>query len=175
MVEALVAAAILAVVASGTAIALMSSNRMLQQGGSRSRIDTLIDEDINKLKDAADRYTYCSGAYTWDGSTCNGVGPHNERYYFPAATGTSSTAADAFGADCADLNGAMTNSLRGAMNGGDASLALSSAASALGITRSVILDDASSHRLRVDYGAPSLGNDNPRRVLIIPIAAAWCP
>ena len=94
MVEALVEALILAVVASGTAIALMSSNRMVQQGGNRARIDTLIDEDINKLKDAADHYTFCSGAYTWDGSICNSVSPHNERYYFPAATGGSSSAAE---------------------------------------------------------------------------------
>jgi type II secretory pathway pseudopilin PulG len=172
LVEALVASVILAVVASGTAIALMSSNRLQLQGSNRTRIDTLIDADINKLKNAADNYTYCSGSYTWSGATCNGVGPQNERYYFPAATDASSTAAVAFANACA--NGTMTDSLRTAMNGGDTSLALSSAATAMGITRSqVTLDDAASHRLRVDYNAPSL--DNPRRILIIPIAAAWCP
>lgn len=172
LVEGLIASAILALVASGTAIGLISSNRMMQQGGNSTRIDTLIDADINKLKNAADSYTYCTGAYTWDGSTCNSVGPQNERYYFPAATSGSDTAAVAFGTACS--NGTMTNALRSAMNGGDATLALAAEATALGVTRSqVTLADATSHRLQVDYTAPSLGN--PRRIQFIPIAAAWCP
>lgn len=172
LVELLVGAAVLALVASGTAIALISSNRMQAKGTSQARIEALIEEDINKLKNASENYTYCSGSYTWDGATCNDVGPQNERYYFPAASGDNSTAAEAFATACA--GGTMTNALRAAMNGGDSSLSLSSSAIALGITRSqVTLDDAASHRLKVDYTASSLAS--PRRVLFIPIAASWCP
>lgn len=168
LVEALVASAILAVVASSTAIAWVSANRMQLQGSNRTRIDTLIDADINKLKQAADNYTYCSGSYTWSGATCNGVGPQNERYYFPAATDAITIDAVDFATACDD--GTMTDSLRTAMDG----IALSSEASALGISRSTVtLADANSHRLQVDYSAPSL--NNPRRIQIIPIAAAWCP
>lgn len=168
LVEALVASVILAVVASSTAIAWVSSNRMQLKGSSYARIDTLIDADINKLKQAADNFTYCSGSYTTSGATCNSVVSQNERYYFPAATDASQTAAQAFATACA--NGTMTASLRSAMDG----IALSSEASALGISRSnVSLADAASHRLQVDYTAPSL--NNPRRIQIIPIAASWCP
>jgi prepilin-type N-terminal cleavage/methylation domain-containing protein len=190
LVEVLVATAVLAVVVSGAALALMSANRMSSLGTSRNRIEAMIDEDSNKLKDAANRYTYCSGAYTWDGATCNGVGPGDENYYFPSTT-TSTTNAEDFARDCGDptadppIPATMVDSLVTAIEGGDSTLALSAEAITAGISRNAAVDDDDpvdgendddgeySHRIRVTYSATGLSSE--RRVLIIPPVAAWCP
>jgi prepilin-type N-terminal cleavage/methylation domain-containing protein len=181
-VEVLVATAVLAIVVSGAALALMSANRMSSLGTSRNRIEAMIDQDSNKLKDAANRYTYCSGSYTWNGATCNSVGPGDENYYFPS-TSTSTAAAEAFEDDCAE--GSMIDSLITAIEGGDSTLALSAEARTAGISRNAVVDDDDdvdgendddgkySHRIRVTYSAAGLSSE--RRVLIVPPAAAWCP
>lgn len=176
LIEILVATVVIAVAAIGTATTLMSTNRISLDSASRSQVESAIDEDVANIREAAYNYTYCSGAYTITGATCNSVGPGQEDYYFPDSVAQPTWATD-FADDCND--GTLSNALISAINGGSSSLNLSSAASGLGITRSTAVLDSTagsngekSHDIRITY---NYDGAVARRVLITPTAAAWCP
>jgi type II secretory pathway pseudopilin PulG len=171
LVEALVASTILVTVVGAAALVWNSTNSMTARNTKTTRMEGLINNDLANLREAADFYTYRSGSYTWNGSTQAGASARTQNYYFPNATSTSAVDAEKFRSDC--NSGTMINTLLAAINGTDPSLGLSSDATALGIQRTVVVDDASSHRLRVEYSGSNLSET--RRVLIVPTAAAWCP
>jgi hypothetical protein len=70
------------------------------------------------------------------------------------------------------MNGSMTDGLRAAMNGGDSSLVLSTAAQNLGISRQVTLASGNAHRLLIQY---TLNGSVKRQMSVVPAAAYWCP
>ena len=176
LVEILVASVVLVVAITGAAFAFMSSNKLSFAGSARSQVESAIDRDLANIKDAAYRYTYCSGDYTITGDACNSVEPGQEDYYFPDSVAHPTRAED-FEEDCRD--GSLSDDLIAAINGGSTSLALGSAATALGISRDpAVLNSTigaqgeNSHDIRITY------NHNGavvRRVLVTPTAAAWCP
>lgn len=176
LIEVMIASIVVLVAAVGAATALMSSNKIALNSSSRSQVESAIDQDVANLKDAAYDYTYCSGSYTFSGATCNSVGPGQEDYYFPNSV-TQLAWADTFTAAC--NAGTLSNALITAINGGASSLALSSVATNLGITRdSAVLDNTAgasgekSHDIRITYNYKGVV---VRRVLVSPAAAAWCP
>jgi prepilin-type N-terminal cleavage/methylation domain-containing protein len=170
LVEVLMTVVIVAVAAVAAAISTNVAVRFSNKALDSTRVDSLIDRDIASLERAAFQYTYCTGAYKWDSSSCGSAAPGTQNYYFPLATPSSSVNAVTFGTACTD--GTMTNSLRAAINGGDSTLALSTAATALGISREVTLDSANAHRLLIEY---RLNNSVKRQRAVVPAAAYWCP
>jgi prepilin-type N-terminal cleavage/methylation domain-containing protein len=176
LVEILVASVVLVVAISGAALAFMSANKISFFGSARSQVESAIDQDLANIKDAAYRYTYCSGDYTITGDACNSVAPGQEDYYFPDSVAHQARAEE-FEDDCRD--GSLSDDLIAAINGGSSSLALSSTATTLGVSRDpAVLNSTvgtpgeNSHDIRITY------NQNGavvRRVLVTPTAAAWCP
>lgn len=169
--EALVATTILTTVVGAFVLVWNNAASMTARNTETARMEGLINSDLANLREAADFYTYRSGSYTWNGSTQAGTAARTQNYYFPNATSASEVDAEKFRSDCD--SGTMINTLLAAINGTDASLGLSAAATSLGLQRTVVVDDASSHRLRIEYSGSNLSET--RRVLIVPTAAAWCP
>ena len=176
LVELLISSIIILLAAAGSLLAISYSGFFSKNAKDRSAVDALIENDVAKLNLTAYRYTFCSGTYKWDGSACvvgaNSYLPGSQNYYFPFANNTTNANAVTFGNNC--NSGSMINSLIGAINGGDSTLALSSAAAGLGIQRAdATADDASAHRIRISYSYK--GNSTYRVVIIVPMAAGWCP
>lgn len=172
LVEVVMASLILSIIVLFAANMSGIYTRSARQARDAIRIDALVDQDFSRLERAAYYYTYCTGSYTWDGSACGVATPGTQNYYFPLATSISSAAAVQFQTDCKLNNGTMTAALRVAMSGGDSNLNLSSDATSLGLTRSVVLDDGLSHRLRVTY---SRNGAVYRERSLVPAAVFWCP
>ena len=178
LVEVVVSAAITGLVILGVANLWGQSSKMFQQLRQRNSQEALIEEDIATMEDLAYRYTCCPGSCTIDPSvvaaspTCKGEAGNGtpaigtEYYYFPyySPTATTTPNIDAFEVLCtnATLVTALVNQLAAAPK--------SKAFTDRGLTRSVVVDNASLHRVRVDY----TGTNLQRSTMVVPTAARWC-
>lgn len=185
LVEVVVSAAITGLVILGVARLWGESTQMFQQLRQRNNQEALIEEDIATMEDLAYRYTCCPGTCTTNSSdvegsaTCKGkdgdgkpsVG--TEYYYFPFYPATSpTTIATNPTPKIADLealcaSGTLVTALATQMT----NAAKSQAFVDLGLTRSVVVDNASLHRVRIDY----TGTNLQRSTMVVPTAARWCP
>ena len=178
LVEVVVSAAITGLVILGVANLWGQSSKVFQQLRQRNSQEALIEEDIATMEDLAYRYTCCPGSCTTDPSTvaasatCKGEegsgtpGVGTEYYYFPYYNNTAPTTPniDAFRALC--INGTLVTELANQM----AAAPKSNAFTERGLTRSVVVDNASLHRVRVDY----TGTNLQRSTMVVPTAARWC-
>jgi Tfp pilus assembly protein PilV len=178
LVEVVVSAAITGLVILGVANLWGHSSQMFQSLRHRNSQEALIEEDIAAMEDLAYRYTCCSGSCTTDpaavaaSATCKGeegegtpaVG--TEFYYFPYynRTDTSRDNVTTLGALC--TNGTLVTTLANQM----ASAPRSQAFTDRGLTRSVVVDNGTLHRVRVDY----TGTNLQRSTMVVPTAARWC-
>ena len=164
--------ALLAVVASGSAVLISVANNMLTTSTSQNNAQAAIDSDISRARKLAEDYTCCPGFCTTDAThiasarlsgKCIG-NPHDSTYYFPQQT----LDVDTFTAICS--NGTLTTALIAAIQAiGNVS----------GVTRTLAVDDSSdptTNRLRITYSGSGLTNASIIRVVkLVPTAAAWCP
>lgn len=178
LVEVVVSAAITGLVILGVANLWGLSSQMFQSLRQRNSQEALIEEDIAAMEDLAYRYTCCSGSCTTDpaaveaAATCKGeegqgtpaVG--TEFYYFPyySRTDTARANVTTLGALC--TNGTLVTALANQM----ASAPKSQAFTDQGLSRSVVVDNGSLHRVRVDY----TGTNLQRSTMVVPTAARWC-
>jgi type II secretory pathway pseudopilin PulG len=178
LVEVVVSAAITGLVIIGVARLWGESSQMFQQLKNRNSQEALIEEDIATMEDLAYRYTCCPGSCTIDSatvaasSTCKGEAGNGtpaigtEYYYFPyyPPLATSTPNIDAFEALC--TNGTLVTQLASQM----AAAPKSSLFTKQGLTRSVVVDNASLHRVRIDY----TGTNLQRSTMVVPTTARWC-
>lgn len=180
LVEVVVSAAITGLVILGVANLWGHSNQMFQQLRQRNSQEALIEDDIAAMEDLAYRYTCCPGSCTTNPSTvnasptCKGKGPNGtdtpdigtEYYYFPFYVPTASATPniDAFRDLC--KNGTLVTALSNQM----AAAPKSKAFTDRGLTRSVVVDNGSLHRVRIDY----TGTNLQRSTMVVPTAARWC-
>ena len=164
--------ALLAVVASGSAVLISVANNMLTTSTSQNNAQAAIDSDISRARKLAEDYTCCPGFCTTDATQiasarlsgkCIG-NPNDSTYYFPQQT----LDVDTFTAICS--NGTLTTALIAAIQAiGNVS----------GVTRTLAVDDSSdptTNRLRITYSGSGLTNASIIRVVkLVPTAAAWCP
>ena len=178
LVEVVVSAAITGLVILGVANLWGLSSQMFQSLRQRNSQEALIEEDIAAMEDLAYRYTCCSGSCTTDPSavaasaTCKGeegegtpaVG--TEFYYFPYYNRTDTSRANVTTLGTLCTNGTLVTALANQM----ASAPRSQAFTDRGLTRSVVVDNGSLHRVRVDY----TGTNLKRSTMVVPTAARWC-
>ena len=192
LVELLVSVAIVALALVGIAGPWGIGSTAFQRSRVRNNQEAAIDDDIAVMEDLAFRYTCCPGSCTTDSAvisaalTCKGVGGvgtpavGSEYYYFPyyapAASALANVDAFAGSVDQSPRDGVYEN---GACHTGQLVQGLVSVMSAAAttdlvaadVTRSVVVDDAALHRIRLTYTGTNLS----RVVLIVPAVAAWCP
>jgi prepilin-type N-terminal cleavage/methylation domain-containing protein len=179
LVEVLVSAAITGLVILGVANLWGQSSQMFQQLRQRNSQEALIEEDTATMEDLAYRYTCCPGSPCTTNpsdvaasATCKGeegsgtpdIG--TEYYYFPYYSNTATTTPniDAFRDLC--KNRTLVTALANQM----ADAPKSKAFTDRGLTRLVVVDNASLHRVRVDY----TGTNLQRSSMVVPTAARWC-
>ena len=177
LVELLVSVAIVALALVGIAGPWGIGSTAFQQSRVRNNQEAAIDDDIAVMEDLAFRYTCCPGSCTTDSAvisaalTCKGVGGvgtpavGSEYYYFPyyapASSGLANVDAFAGSVDQSPRDGVYENGL----------CHTTTDLVAADVTRSVVVDDAALHRIRLTYTGTNLS----RVVLIVPAVAAWCP
>ncbi len=182
IVEILVAAVLLAVVAGGTAATMVIGNRTSQRAGLQTQLDALIDQDLSAIRTLNDRYTCCPGSCTATASAisaavsagdCSVNTPGNENYYSPNQVSTNpaaaTTATTAFRTACG--NGTITTNFITQIP------ALPTAPAGSTLTRTAPTQvDAAAHRLQWTYTGSINGQVAVTRVVnLTPTVAAWCP
>lgn len=192
LVEILLSVALLGIVLSGLVVSWRISSGAQQNSRAQNLRESVVDADLAVMEDLAFRYTCCPGSCTVDpaliaaSATCKGVGgastpqPGTEYYYFPYyapaaaslpnveafAGRTDQSPRDAVFEDGSCHTGALLDNLVTALTQADRS-ALDDA----GVTRTVAIESAMQHRLRLSYAGPA----PIRMVLLVPAVAAWCP
>jgi hypothetical protein len=173
----LIGSALVAIAVAGAASLLVSGTRTRARAEVNDRHEALIDEDVSQIQELARSYTWCSGAATFDGSTCNLVGPGSEDYYFPnpiAADGTGPTRIVDLVRACTPTSGSpartdLINSL----------IAQLPAAQLTGINgelvRAAAVPDGPALAQRVLITYTNQANTVSRRVILTPTVASWCP
>lgn len=192
LVELLVSVVIVGIVLAGLAVPWRIGSTAQQQSRLRNRQEAAIDDDIAAMQDLAYRYTCCPGFCTTDAATiaaaatCKGVGGAgtpavgSEFYYFPYYAPAAATVPntdtfagsidqaprDAVYEDGLCHTGQLVQGLVAAMNAANHA-ELTSA----DLSRTVVVDDAGQHRIRLSY----TGTDLSRVELLVPAVAGWCP
>lgn len=174
LVEIIIAAVLLAIVGSSTAIALLSANRSVVRNELLARTSSSIDSNVSQILRLAEQYTCCSGVCTSDaaaiaaaGAKCTGTfGDAN--YYFPSVAVS----------DQADLTNFLTRCKpTNATNGLVAQLITeinSNVPAPSGVSRTIEADPDAPlevHRIRATFS----GNGFTRVVKVVPTVAVWCP
>lgn len=172
LIEVVVGVALLAIVASGSAMLITVANSMLSISTSQNNTQAAIDSDISRARKLAEDYTCCPGSCTADAATIAAarssgkcIGNANDStYYFPQQSADVAT----FTATC--VNGTLVNNLI---------TAIQALGNVSGVARTLAIDDSSdptTHRLRITYSGSNLSNASIIRVVkLVPTAAAWCP
>ncbi|MFN5119709.1 MAG: type II secretion system protein J [Cyanobacteriota bacterium] len=188
LVEVLIAAALLGLIASITASIFSISNRSTRQSGIAATALAAIDNDISGIKQLAETLTCCPGGCTTDqtlinsaitaGTQCkSGSSSGVSSYYFPLAAGDVTAFTNACNATTA-VNDSITSTLITSINarplpsGASSRTAVVDAAS---ITPTS--DEIAAHRVRVTYTG-TVGTDGSfvnRTIKIVPTAANFCP
>ncbi|MCT0224853.1 type II secretion system protein [Synechococcus sp. CS-1328] len=182
LVEILVGAVLLSIVAAGVAVIMVGGNRTSQQAGLQTQLDALIDQDLAAVQTLNDRYTCCPGSCTSLDSTINAAvaagdcsvnTPGNENYYSPNQTNSDPTAATtatlAFRSAC--TNRTITDNFITQMP------TLPAWPAGTNLTRTTpLLVGTSGHLLQWSYTGSIDGNVAVTRVVnLTPTVAAWCP
>jgi prepilin-type N-terminal cleavage/methylation domain-containing protein len=171
LLEILVGVALLAVVASGSAMLITMANRMLGTSTTQNNAQAAIDSDISGARKLAENYTCCPGSCTADTTAINtarGSGKclgsvNDSTYYFPQQAADVTTFSNACTAGTLTANLIAAIQSMGTLNG---------------ITRSVAVDDSSdptAHRIRITYAGTAAQAGITRVVKLVPTVAAWCP
>lgn len=182
LVELLMSIAISGIVIVGAARLWGESSRVFQQLRVRNGQEAVVDEDIAVMEDLAYRYTCCPGACTTNASTISGsptcrgkegsgipsVG--TEYYYFPYYPPSASSTPNITLLENLCSNGTLVNDLVAALR---VSPVKDSRFNRSGqpLTRTIIVDNATAHRVRIDY----MGTNLKRSTMLVPTAARWCP
>ena len=160
LVEIIVATGLLVVVATGSAMLFILSNRQAVASRGRQEQQSAISDDIATIQRLNDRYSCTSG-------TCAVYASDpGEDYYYPSGSGANSS----FDTLC--RNGGLLTNLITAIN----STATPSNFSALGITRQTpVIDseDLSTHRYTITWVNSS--SRALRQITLVPTVANWCP
>lgn len=182
MVELLMSIAISGFVIVGAARLWGESSKMFQQLRVRNVQEALVDEDITLMEDLAYRYTCCPGSCTTDAAkissslTCRGRDGNGipsvgtEYYYFPYYAPGASTTPNITLLEDLCRNGTLVNELV-------AELRVSPLKdsrfhySGQPLTRTVVVDNAAAHRVRIEY----VGTNLKRSTMLVPTGARWCP
>jgi type II secretory pathway pseudopilin PulG len=174
MLEPLLASVILAIITAGTALMLISANRLSQNADVVDNSEWNINTDLSAIQRLSRRFTCCSGSClvqipTNYGSTksCAVNNPDDDRYFYPQLDDTSTTTINepnAVDALCNDSNNATFMT--------PLKTAVDATASPSGIIRTTTIKP--DHALEISYSDSA--NNQVRRVsLIVPPMAFWCP
>jgi type II secretory pathway pseudopilin PulG len=182
--EVLVGAALLAVAMVGAASLLVSGTTTRTSTTRNDQRQALIDNDIAQIQERARLYTWCTGSARFTDTNCPGnIAPGNEDYYsvdYNDATeqcwdrgGISpppfNINCDAFHDAC--VNGAIAEPLRDHITTQLPQTQLDT----VDLTRTVVVENASLHRLLITYTSTDADAQILRRLLLVPPVAAWCP
>ncbi len=175
LVEALVAAVVLAVALAGSISAMGRISGLLQRSAGTNAMGLAIDNDISEIKRLASLYSAClvstgsipSGASAGCGQ---GLTPDQAAYFFPVNPGVNEANITAFFAACKASSAAshITQGFITAINGLPAVGA--------GVTRSGVAreapTDAKNHNVIVRYAAAD--GSIQRMIKVAPVLSAWC-
>jgi prepilin-type N-terminal cleavage/methylation domain-containing protein len=160
-VELLVSTIIISIILGGLITLPQIIGRGSQQTQRQNDGQAAIDSDLARLRTLANNFSCCSGSCTTSPSpdACNGNNPGQANFYIPAVNSPEETT---FRTAC--NAGTLASSLRTTLNSQTLDPPITS--------RTVVVDSAVAHRLRVTYTAPG----NVERVaILVPTAAAFCP
>jgi len=174
LLEPLLASVILAIVTSGTAMMLMSANRVSTKADVVDNIEWNINSDLAVIQRLSRRFTCCSGSClvqipTSYGSTkaCAVNNPDDDRYFFPQLDDPSTANINepsAIDSLCEDSNNTTFMT--------PLETAIDSTASPSGLTRTTTIK--ADHTLEISY-ADTTSQQVRRVALIVPPMAFWCP
>ena len=160
LVELLASTVIIGIILGGLLTFPQIIGRGSQQTQRQNESQAAIDSDLSNLRTLANNFTCCTGTCTVPNPLqCNNQDPGKANFYIPTA---NSPAEASFKAACSSET--LASSLEEIMNSQSLSTAITS--------RTIEVDSASAHRLRVTYTAP--GNVE-RLAILVPTAAAFCP
>jgi type II secretory pathway pseudopilin PulG len=174
LLEPLLASVILAIVTSGTAMMLMSANRLSTKADAVDNIEWNINADLVAIQRLSRRFTCCSGSCvvqipTSYGSTksCAVNNPDDDRYFFPQLDDPSTTTINEPSAVdnlCSEANNTTFMT--------PLETAIDNMTNRSGVTRTTTIK--TDHTLEIAYSDTS--SQQVRRVaLIVPPMAFWCP
>lgn len=175
LVEALVAALVLAVALAGSISAMRAITGLLQRSAGQNAMGLAIDNDISEIKRLASLYSACvvstgsipSGASAGCGK---GLTPDQAAYFFPVNPGVNEANITAFFAACkaSSASSHITQGFITAING------LPSIGA--GVTRSGVAREAptdpKNHNVIVRYAAAD--GSIQRVIKVVPVLSAWC-
>ncbi len=179
LVELMVASVLLVLALTGTSMLFMESNRSSATTTTRYQQQSLVDQDLTRVRRLNDRYTCVNGTCTSLGTVELGK---NDFFPTPASTAANgnSAAGNAFEALCRSTG--LISQLVADIGATPAAL------TAAGITYSI--DSANQgqqtvsefgtnvvrnlHRYTITYSNSSNG-ELLRRVTLVPTTVAWCP
>jgi hypothetical protein len=174
LLEPLLASVILAIVTSGTAMMLMSANRVSTKADVVDNIEWNINSDLAVIQRLSRRFTCCSGSClvqipTSYGSTkaCAVNNPDDDRYFFPQLDDPSTANINepsAIDSLCEDSNNTTFMT--------PLETAIDSTAIPSGLTRTTTIK--ADHTLEISY-ADTTSQQVRRVALIVPPMAFWCP
>lgn len=162
LVEIIVATALMVIVATGSAMLFMLSNRQSTSTRGRLEQQSAISDDIATIQSLNDRYSCTSGS----GSCAVAATDPGEDGYYPSGSGADTN----FDINLCESSALLTNLIT-AIDASDPPPSFAT----LGITRqSPSLDsDTSSHRYTVTWVD---GNGRSlRQITLVPTVANWCP
>lgn len=190
--EVLIGAFLVSLAIAGALSLQIGGTLTRNRSSTTDRHTALIDADIANIQELARRYTWCSGSASFSGANCNGVGPGQEDYYFPdlnESTGEQCSADPLdntipFNAGCNAFRNACVNTTAPPAGGLLGPLITAIGGTPVGLstdpvplTRTVAVDNAAAHRLRISYTYNDGANPTAIRrvVTLFPPVANWCP
>lgn len=186
LAELLVGSTLLAIAVVGAASLMVSSNLTNRRNELSDRHEALIDDDISRVQELARRYTWCTGAATFDGVQCNSVGTGREDYYFPDLNSLNgATKIQSFVRACTTNTAGVTPVRSELINALITELPLAKLTAVNNeLVRTAAVPDgpAEAQRILITYanlanadGSPSPKTTVTRIVLLRPPVADWCP
>ena len=174
LVEPLILGVVLAIITSGTAVMLMTANRMSRRSDSIDVSAIAVEADLTAIQRISRRFTCCSGTCSVSiptnyGSTkpCAVNTPDDDRYFYPQMDDASTTNVDEVGAVdtlCQDTsNTAFMQPLKTAVD--------AIAAPANSSRTTTIL---ANHVLKVSY-VDTVNGNTTRVAMVVPTMAYFCP
>jgi type II secretory pathway pseudopilin PulG len=176
LLEPLLASVMLAIVTSGTAMMLMSANRVSSKADAVDNIEWEINKDLAAIQRLSRRLTCCSGScmipdpstFSY-GSTkaCAVNNPDDDRYFFPQLDDPSTANVNEPSAVDTLCGNSNNNTFMAPLE-----IAIDAKANPSGVSRTTTI--RSDHTLEVAY-TETTTNQVRRVALIVPPMAFWCP
>jgi prepilin-type N-terminal cleavage/methylation domain-containing protein len=180
LIEVMVAGVLGGVIVT-SAVGMSNLNqRTILETGQRERAETVINSDIDLIREKMISYTWCSGQGSVepssDRSRCRlGLSGRGKREYYSPNQNTpanpnlnASGDRDNFLNACRSTGSGNSNAFLSPLI---SSINSQQLASSSGVTRSVTISDARTKRLQITYSGPT----SNRSLLMTPTVAAWCP